>query len=236
MATPIVKRPWPAAFIRTALSSSSYALGAALRLFPALALSLYAAIGGAVALITFTVEYYGNIKPAQEFEEVAPVLMDACSLPFMDFVKGTGINARLNVMLPVRTWRWFGLRRYFAIRWSAGMENQPDVNIKFPISYGVAGECLRRKRTILANSDALASPKYALPKRIRHHADQTQVIWSQPIYEPIRRGRQSGKLIGVLNLDSTSRHAYNLFVAQRMSTRINEQMGKIAVIASHIFR
>jgi hypothetical protein len=72
MATPIVKRPWPAAFIRTALSSSSYALGAALKLFPALALSLYAAIGGAVALITFTVEYYGNIKPAQEFEEVAP--------------------------------------------------------------------------------------------------------------------------------------------------------------------
>lgn len=236
MANPLVKRPWFSAAIRTFLSSASYALGAALKLFPTVALGLYAAIGGIVAIVTFSVEYFGQIKPSREFAEVVPALMDFYTEQFMEFLRGVGIKPRLNIMVPVRTWRWLGLRRYFAIQWSSGMENQPDVNIKFPISYGVAGECFRRKRTILAGPEALASPKYALPRRISRHADQIQVIWSQPIYESSRRGRQSGALIGVLNLDSDSRHAYNLFQAQRMSARINERMQKIAALASYLFR
>lgn len=115
------------------------------------------------------------------------------------------------------------------------MENHPDVNIRFPLVYGVAGECFRTKRPVYVDL-VKASDKFRLPLHLNHRTEHLTAIFSYPIYEPKKKGHQSGRLLGVLNLDSEARHAYTAFRTGRMFSVIDERMKKLAVIAGLFYR
>ena len=65
--------------------------------------------------------------------------------------------------------------------------------------------------------------------------EELQAIISYPIYEPPRRGRQSGRLIGVLTLDSKTPNAYTLLTSDPNGPLIAERMERIAIVASQIY-
>jgi len=80
------------------------------------------------------------------------------------------------------------------------MENQPDVNITFPVSDGVAGECFRTKRPVLATRQQLDTQRF--PRTWRAALQDIDEVCSYPVYEPAKADRpQRGRLLAVLNLD-----------------------------------
>ena len=90
---------------------------------------------------------------------------------------------------------------------------RPDVNISFRLKYGVTGACFRTRQPAYADATLLRSGELALPSRVAQQTPDLQAILSYPVYEPAPKGRpQSGKLVGVLNLDSVTKGAYNLLV------------------------
>jgi hypothetical protein len=86
-------------------------------------------------VLTLGIEYFANIRPAKHWEDAYPVILAQLAAPLLEFLKSNcQVVPRLNILVPRRTYRWLWIRRYFVIWWSAGMENQPDVNIVFSIT------------------------------------------------------------------------------------------------------
>jgi hypothetical protein len=228
-------RIWLLAFIRAILATGSYVLGASLQIVPGMALRLYLGLGILVAGITFVVEYLTNIRPTRHWREVVPVIIDEITTSFVDFLRDTvGVHPRMHIMIPRRTWRWCWAHRYFVMWWSRGLENQPDVNITFPVGQGVVGECYRQKIPIYAPPEALGEG-YRFPGHLRPLIRDLQAIICYPIYEPRQRGRQSGKLIGVLTLDSKTPNAYTLLTSDAHLPGINQRMERIAIVVGQIY-
>ncbi len=115
------------------------------------------------------------------------------------------------------------------------MDNQPDVNIVFPINQGIQGECLLRKRPIYAPA-VKAGTGFRFPKRLLPQAIDIEAFISYPIYEPPRAGqRQSGKLIGVFTLDSKTPNAYALLIDVAIRATVHEKMEGIAILIGRIY-
>ena len=114
------------------------------------------------------------------------------------------------------------------------MENQPDVNLIFPISGGVSGQCMRNRQPVYADPKALA--EYPLPGEARSRTRHLQAVLSFPVFEPAgKSGIQSGKILGVLNLDSSTANAYDLLTGQEVLDQINQVMQITASIAGRFF-
>lgn len=224
---------WTLAFLRALVAVASYALGVGLSVFPQMALRLHLLLGAGVGILTLSIEYFTNIRPTRHWQEVAPFIVDEITAPFLDFLKEQQLTPRLNVMVPRRTWRGAWVRRYFTIWWARGMENQPDVNITFPVGQGATGECFRRKAPIYAPPVALGTG-YHFPRSLLPLVKDIEAIICYPIYEPPRGGRQSGRLIGVLTLDSKTPGAYSLLTSDKLRPIVHERMEKIAIFVSRI--
>jgi hypothetical protein len=228
-------KTWLLAVIRAILATASYVLGASLQIVPGMALRLYLALGLLVAAVTLIIEYFTNVRPTRHWREVAPVMVDEITTSFVEFLRdAVGVAPRLHVMVPRRTWRWCGVRRYFVIWWSRGMDNQPDVNITFPMGQGVVGECFRQKVMIFAPPEALGEG-YRFPRKLRSLTRDLQAVISYPIYEPRTRGHQSGRLIGVLTLDSKTPNAYTLLTNADCLPVINKTMERIALVVGQLY-
>ncbi len=196
--------------------------------------SVYIAAGIAVALIVLLDEYWTAVRPAKRIEELAPITLDGLVDRLIEELRvTTGVTARVNLMMIERTWRWLGLRKYFRMRWHKGMDNQPDVNLCFPVRFGVSGECVRDKQPVYAGNEEVG--KFTLPERKNKLTKQLTAILSFPVYEQARTGIQSGRIVGVLNLDSASPGAYNLLVRQDVLDQINKVMQTTAAIAGRFF-
>ena len=185
--------------------------------------------------LTLAIEYLTNVRPAKHWEDIYPVILTQFTAPLVEFLKNERkVTPRINIMIPIRTFRWLWLRRYFFIWGSVGMENQPDVNIVFPVSHGVTGECFRARIPIYATPEALKG-NYKFPRHLRPLTEGIQAIISYPIYEPARKGRQSGRLIGVINLDSKTANAYSLLTEEATRAVIDEKMQGLAVLIGQIY-
>ena len=125
---------------------------------------VYVGAGVVVLTISLLDEYFTAVRPSKKIDELAPIALDGLIDLLITQLRNNGVSARVNLMMIERTWRWFGLRRYFRMRWHKGMENQPDVNLCFPVGYGVSGQCVRDKRPVYAGNEAVR--KYSLPKKI----------------------------------------------------------------------
>lgn len=229
-------KTWALSFFRTCLAVASYALGAGALFAPTRAFWLHVSLGTIVGILTLTIEYFAEIRPARHWEDVRPIILSEVTDALFEFMENdVQIVPRMNIMVPKRTWRWIWTCRYFVIRWCRGMEYQPDVNIKFPIKYGVVGECFKRKESVLAPPDAL-SEDYSFPLTLRAYTKDIQAIISYPIYCPPERGRQSGKLIGVLTLDSKTSGAYVHLTKDEVFPVLHEKMERLARFVGHVYR
>lgn len=228
---------WVSAVRRITAGVASYAVGIALLEVPEPEKPLVYIIGGTViASLLFVEEVYVNIRPEKRINDLAAIALDGVAEPLLAQLREVGAVARINLMMPRRTWRWLGLYRYFKMRWSKGMDNQPDVNLSFRVKHGITGECFRTKQPVYSGPDDIRRPEFALPKQIAQHAPDLQVIFSYPVYETARKGRpQSGKVIGVLNLDSRTANAYNIFMAGTVFDEVHRIMQDITRIAARFY-
>jgi hypothetical protein len=189
-----------------------------------------------VAGLLLIEEIYINIRPEKRINELAPLALDGVAEPLLAQLEEAGAVGRINLMMPRRTWRWLGLRRYFKMRWSKGMDNQPDVNLSFRLKHGITGECFRTRQPVYSGPDDIRRPEFALPKHLAQQAPDLQVIFSYPVYEPARRGNpQSGKVIGVLNLDSRTPNAYDIFMEEAVFDAVHQTMQTITTIAARFY-
>jgi hypothetical protein len=229
---------WVSAIRRIAAGVASYAVGIALLMVSGPRKPLVYAIGGTVvAGLLFVEEIYINIRPERRINELAPIALDGVAEPLLAQLKTIGAVARINLMMPTRTWRWMRLRRYFKMRWSRGMDNQPDVNLSFRLKYGITGECFRTRQPVYAGPDEIRKPEFALPRHLTGRTPDLQVIFSYPVYEVARKGHpQSGKVIGVLNLDSITPNGYNILTESAVFDATHQTMQNIATIAARFYR
>jgi hypothetical protein len=215
------------------LGVASYAVAIAVReVADREATAVYIIAGVIVFMALIADEYYTAIRPAKTIIELAPIALDGLTEPLLLQLKTNGASARINLMMPCRTWRWLWCRRYFRMRWSKGMQNHPDVNISFPIRYGVTGACYRNRLPVYADATAIGA--FSIPDKIRRQTPDLTVIFAYPIYEPARQGRpQSGRVIGVLNLDSYAVNAYNVFMVA--FDQVHDVMQNVATIAARFY-
>jgi hypothetical protein len=228
---------WIPSIRRILISVGAYAVAIVIHDVPTDDVTFVYVVAGLMVLgLVVADEYCTNVRPAKRVEELAPMALDGLAEPFLSQLKTDGITARINLMIVRRTWRGLWLCRYFKMAWSKGMENQPDVNISFRVRYGVTGACFRTRQPVYAAAALLKTPEFALPEGISQQIPDLQAVLSYPVYEPARKGRpQSGKLIGVLNLDSITKDAYNLIMAVGVFDQMNATMQNIAGIAARFY-
>jgi hypothetical protein len=226
---------WIPTIRRTLIGVASYAVAIAIHYVRDTAsVEIYSIAGLGVLVLILTDEYFTEVRPAKRIEELAPITLDGLVDPLISQLKDNSVVVRVNLMMACRTWRWCWTRRYFCMKWYRGMENQPDVNIIFPVGKGISGQCFQTKRPVYANPAALA--QYPLPKRISLLTQHLQAVLSFPVFEPPgKRGIQSGRLLGVLNLDSQTPNAYDLLTSQAVLDQINQIMQTTASIAGRFF-
>lgn len=228
---------WLPSLRRIVLGIVSYVVAIAVRDVSADHQTLvYLIAGGVVFVLLLLDEWFTQIKPAKRIEELAPITLDGLAEHLLSQLKNVNVTARINLMVPCRPLRGLGVLRYFKMQWSKEMINQPDVNIRFRITQGITGECFRSKRPVYADPDQIRSRPFALPTHLQSTVPSLQAIFAYPVYKPAKRGQlQSGKLIGVLNLDSTTNNAYNTVMDPQVFDGVDKSMQNIATIAGHFY-
>lgn len=226
---------WIPSIRRLVIGVASYVVAVVLKDVPQDdQVAVYVVAGSVIFLIILVDEYWTAVRPSKKIEELAPITLDGLVDRLISDLKKSGVTARVNLLMIERVWWWLWIRKFFRMRWHKGMENQPDVDIRFPIAYGVSGQCVRDKQLVIAGNEAVG--KFSLPGRRNELTKQLQVILSFPVYEPARRyGIQSGRIVGVLNLDSSTPNAYNLITRQDTLDQINRIMETAAAIAGRFF-
>jgi hypothetical protein len=224
---------WIGSLRRVAIPLVTFSLGVVVKLDPALTIR-DEVIGGLIIAVLFAAEeYFTNIRPAAQLKDVGPIAMDTAAGPLIALMKAQSVEVRMSVFKVVRPVSKL-FRRQFKMMWNINMTDHPDVNLSFPADLGVSGACLKRKTPLIADETGIES--LALPPAILNALgdNKLKAVAACPIYEAKRKGRtQSGKIIGVLNLDSYDPHAYAEFV--NPASNITHKMKQLAGLASHIF-
>jgi len=163
----------------------------------------------------------------------APAAMDGMSAPILKILLDKNIPARMSLFTTVRSVRSLWFRRYFKVRWTSNMEDQVDSNISFPVACGVSGQCFGDGKPRLVNSTGIA--QFPLPPKIADKVKglNLEAVFCVAVFEREKRKLQSGKRIGVINLDSLDTRAYAEIEAKR--NEITAQMRRLARLAALIY-
>jgi hypothetical protein len=177
-------------------------------------------------------EYTNFVRPAFHVSKIRGGVLKVLAGPLLTSVRQIEPTARMNLMATSRPLRWLGLRQFFKILWFDGMENHPDVNVKIPIRHGVVGQCFKAGRPVIAGPQQIAEHLGRMGRRLRESLQDPTTVLAYPVYEPPRSsGRQSGKRVGVLNLDASSAGSFEKLTAQNVFDSINTKMQELARIA-----
>jgi hypothetical protein len=223
---------WIGSLRRVLLPLITFTLGVVVKLDPGLTVK-DDVIGGLVIAVLFAAdEYFTNLRPARQLKEVGPIAMDTAAGPLIASMKAQSVDVRMSVFKVVRP-PAKRFRKQFKMMWNINMTDHPDVNLSFPADLGVSGKCLKDKKPYIADETGIAS--LPLPTTILDTLgdNKLKAVAACPIYEAKRKGWQSGRVIGVLNLDSYDDHAYALFVSS--GGDITRKMKQLAGLAAHIF-
>jgi hypothetical protein len=233
---------WFPSLRRIVIPTATFAVGAAAKLIPNLSIKAYVVLGALVLVFVGVEEIFTGIRPAARLAAATPAAMDAVSAPIVKLLldykdkqnNPISIAGRMCMFRAVRPARLLWSRRYFKVQWALNMKDQPDANISFPVGCGISGQSFGDGSPRLANPAAIA--KYALPKRFakKMAAIKLQAVYCVPVYEPAKGGLQSGKRIGVINLDSSDPKAYDAI--QETIGEINAKMAVLADLAARIYQ
>ncbi|MGO8844287.1 MAG: GAF domain-containing protein [Methylocella sp.] len=228
---------WFSSFKRVIIATATFAAGALLKLLPSLSVQTYIYLGALVFALVFIEEFITTIRPAARLREIAPLAMDAAAVPVDNYFKSKNIDVRMSVFKSVRVARRLWCARFFRMMWNTKMDDSPDVNITFPVSHGVSGQCFTRRQLVIAGDAEIK--KYKLPEKFMCNGIgdlKLEAILCYPIYEPKKDGRQSGKVIGVLNLDTLTPGAYATFSEQGSVREILADIQTVAGLAARIYK
>jgi len=217
------------------ITTATFVVVAAAKLFPTLSIQAYVTLGALVFVLVCIEELFTSIRPAARLAAAAPAAMDGMSAPILKILQNKNIAGRMSLFRAVRRARWLWLRRYFKVLWTSNMEDQVDSNISFPVTCGVSGLCFGDGNPRLANAAGIAQQP-PLPRKIveRVKGLNLQAVFCVAVFEPPKGKPQSGKRIGVINLDSRDPKAYAEIEAKR--DEINEQMKRLARLAALIYQ
>lgn len=177
-------------------------------------------------------EYRTFIRPALHVSKIRGGVLKVLAGPLLIYVRQVEPTARMNLMVLSRPVRWLGCRKFFKVLWFDGMENHPDVNIEIPIRLGVVGECFRDGKPVIAGPEQIGQHSAKMGKTLKKHLQDPKVILAFPVYEPPRSsGRQSGRRVGVLNLDASAAGAYEKLTEKDTFPKIDGRMQELAKIA-----
>jgi|GEM_PF-6853502 len=71
---------WFSTFRKAFIATATFAVGALLKLLPALSITLYIALGAVIFIFVLVEEFITSIKPAVRLREITPAAMDGnCS-------------------------------------------------------------------------------------------------------------------------------------------------------------
>jgi len=217
------------------MAAVSYGLGALLVVFsdPASKVKASVGVGFVVFFATLLIEYRTTVRPAVHVVRVRHVLLTQLSAKLLDSLRGRGLAVRMSLMVPYWSVCHVWPRRFFKIVWSQGMENQPDVNLRFPIAQGVAGECFETKVAVFASRRDLEGHRF--PRKLQPAVRDLEAVCSYPVYEPPRgQNQQSGRIVGVLNLDSKTPGLFGVGAQPQVTPGLDEKMRELAQLAGHL--
>ena len=194
-------------------------------------------VGGAIFTLVAVagIEWFTVFRPARRLSHARGDVLRAVTEELRETIASSlQVTVRMNVMVPHRRLRWLLLRRFHHVLWHVGMENKPDVNVQFPMKRGVVGRCFQTGRPVFAAEEALSGGEYKLPRRIQEKVKSVTAVLSYPIYEPSKRtGRQNGRVVGVLTLDSEQHGAFDLLTETKAFEFVDKKMQLIAATAGH---
>lgn len=162
---------------------------------------------GIVVALSVVVGYFTLLKPSRDAEKPIQALLGILAETPMKLGKRLGISPRMNLMLVTRPWYLFGAKRIKVV-WGVGMESFPDVRFSCKHDQGVAGHALKTQLPVLADCEISDRTNFRFPQRLLDQTKHVTAVWSWPIYETDSTGRQTGRVIGVLNLDATAPGAF----------------------------
>jgi hypothetical protein len=224
---------WISSLRKVLIATATFAVGAAAKLFPTLTIEAYVGLGALIFVLVGIEEFFTSIRPAARLASAAPAAMDGMSAPILKILLDKNIPARMSLFTTVRSVRSLWFRRYFKVRWTSNMEDQVDSNISFPVACGVSGQCFGDGKPRLVNSTGIA--QFPLPPKIADKVKglNLEAVFCVAVFEREKRKLQSGKRIGVINLDSLDTRAYAEIEAKR--NEITAQMRRLARLAALIY-
>jgi hypothetical protein len=162
----------------------------------------------AIFVLTLLGAYYTYINPVRELNAFVVAVLDNQAQHIVDSAKANGIDIRLNIAIvciyPIQ-FSW-PLKR-FRIVWDRGMKYAPDAATAFPVSKGVAGQAYRNRRDKLVNMEISGNQdlsKWGFTKKEAAVFPTFTAVWSLPVFRLGPGDRPTGKICGMLNLDSTT--------------------------------
>ena len=206
------------------------------------ALGVYVATGHAnpyvewtliAAIVVFTIlgAYYTFISPIRELNAFVIAVLDAQAEHIVEFVKSHNIDIRLNIALvSIYPFQLAYPFKRFKIVWDCGMKYAADATTTFPVSKGVAGEAYRRRRDRLVNMEIAENQnleKWGFSKKEASLFPKFTAIWSLPVFRLGPNDRPTGKICGMLNLDSISAGAFNVLASQREIQKLLEELREL---------
>src|SRR5437867_6648991 len=164
----------------------------------------------ALVILSCLLSYFNNIKPVKDVAPGIREMLEVVGQRIVDQGKRDGIDIRLNILVLYRPARWFFVRRFLRFCWGLGMKYDSDSAYDFPIKKGVAGEVVRTLQARLVNMDGLTNDDWGFRAKEALIFPKFTLIWSLPVYEFDRHGAFTGKVLGTVNLHSTSSHSFEV--------------------------
>lgn len=172
--------------------------------------------------------FFTNIRPLRDPNSNGELLLETIGKRIIEYGEDKGlktkwvngeniIGLRLNIMMAER--RWFIWKRHFKVRWSLGMDDSPDAAIRFPVTKGVAGEAFRERKPRVVDfedPDARGDWGFTDKDRGRMKFPKFTMIWSYPIFELDKGGKQTGRILGTVNIDSALPGACKLVIEDQL--------------------
>lgn len=168
-----------------------------------------------IMTLAFLINYLSLIKPVRDIDRAFDAALDLIGENLRQIARKDHVKVRLNAMLVCRP-VCGRFQRHLKIVWSLGMDSQPDIRVCFPVGKGVAGEAFISKQLRIVNFSEASHEDFGFTAEEveRYGFNRLRTIISFPIYGLDAKNRQTGAVIGVVNMDTTDTEGYTVLTAK----------------------
>ena len=184
-----------------------------------------------ICLVSVAAAYLTHLKPAKDLEKPLLRLLDLLAENPLRLGNKYNIGPRMNLMVVERPWYFVGRKR-IRVAWGANRNSFPDVRLKCFCDQGVSGQAFSKRVPVLADCSVADKGHFKFSQKQLEDTAHVKVVWSWPIYQIDSKGQQTGKIVGIVNLDGTKDGAF-----ERITTNagaFEKSMRRFTEVASTI--